>query len=142
MSGVSWISCRTGLCRLLFWISKRKTPHDELFLTSSASGRFRTWLATERKVAAATQNQALAALLFLCKAVLGVEIDWMDDIVRARRPVRVPVVLTKDEVCAVLSKMTGANKLRAVLLYGTGMRVSTASPARKKPAARASQGGL
>jgi len=87
---------------------------------------FLTWLATDRKVAASTQNQALAALLFLYKAVLGVELDWMDGIVRAKRPVRVPAVLTKDEVRAVLTKMTGTNKLLAHLLYGTGMRVSEA----------------
>jgi integrase len=87
---------------------------------------FLTWLATDRKVAASTQNQALAALLFLYKTVLGVELDWMDGIVRAKRPVRVPVVLTKDEVRAVLSKMTGTNKLLAHILYGTGMRVSEA----------------
>lgn len=87
---------------------------------------FLTWLATERKVSASTQNQALAAILFLYKTVLGVELDWMDGIVRARRPVRVPVVLTRDEVRALLSKMKGINKLLAWLLYGTGMRISEA----------------
>jgi hypothetical protein len=80
---------------------------------------FHTWLATDRKVAASTQNQTLAALLFLYMTILSVELDWMDGIVRAKRPVRVPVVLTKDEVRAVLTKMTGTNKLLAHLLCDT-----------------------
>ena len=58
---------------------------------------FLTWLAVDRKVAASTQNQALAALLFLYREVLGVE-AWLDELVRAKRPERLPVVLSRDEV--------------------------------------------
>lgn len=111
------------------WIRRYILYHGKRHLSEMGEVEvtaFLTWLATDRKVAASTQNQALAALLFLYKAVLGVELDWMDDIVRARRPVRVPVVLTKDEVHAVLMRMTGTNRLLAFLLYGTGTRSNRA----------------
>ena len=69
---------------------------------------FLSWLATERKVASATQNQALSALLFLYKQVLDINLPWMDDMVRAKRPVRLPTVLTKDEVGRLLARLHGA----------------------------------
>jgi len=84
--------------------------------------RFLSWLATERNVAAATQNQALAALLFLYQQVLGRELPWLDQIVRAKRPVRLPVVLTEDEVRRLLAQLTGMKWLMASLLYGSGLR--------------------
>ena len=65
---------------------------------------FLTHLASDRNVAAATQNQALAALLFLYKQVLEIELPWLDQIVRSKRPKRLPVVLTRAEVRAVLGK--------------------------------------
>src|SRR2546422_2193526 len=64
---------------------------------------FLSWLATERNVAAATQNQALAALLFLYKHVLGQDLPWLSDLVRAQRPVRLPTVLTEAEVPRLLA---------------------------------------
>jgi len=79
---------------------------------------FLSWLATERKVAAATQIQALSALLFLYKQVLGVNLPWLDDMVRAKRPVRLPTVLTEDEVRRLLGQMHGGAWLMAGLLYG------------------------
>ena len=85
--------------------------------------RFLTSLAVDRKVAASTQNQALSALLFLYRAVLEVDVPWMDDLVRARRPERLPVVLTRDEVRAVLQRLTGPTRLMAYLLYGAGLRL-------------------
>lgn len=85
--------------------------------------RFLTSLAVRGKVAPSTQNQALAALLFLYKQVLGIELAWMEDIQRAKRPQRLPVVLTRAEVQALLAEMTGAHWLMASLLYGTGMRL-------------------
>ncbi|HTQ76658.1 MAG TPA: integron integrase [Burkholderiales bacterium] len=83
---------------------------------------FLSWLATERNVAAATQNQALSALLFLYKHVLGKELPWMNDVVHAKRPVRLPVVLTREEVARLLDCMSGGAKLMAGLLYGAGLR--------------------
>lgn len=85
--------------------------------------RFLTWLAVDRNVAASTQNQALGALLFLYRAVLLVDVPWLDDLVRARRPERLPVVLTRDEVRQVLAGLDGAPRLMAYLLYGAGLRL-------------------
>jgi len=84
--------------------------------------QFLTDLAVNRKVSASTQNQALSALLFLYKLVLGQKLDWLDDVVRAKRPKRLPVVLTQSEVSSLLDNMTGVNGLIAKLIYGTGMR--------------------
>jgi integron integrase len=74
-------------------------------------------------VSASTQNQALAALLFLYSEVLGRELGNLQDIVHAKRPVRLPVVMTEDEVAAVLSKLRGTWRLMASLLYGSGLRL-------------------
>ena len=83
---------------------------------------FLSWLAAERDVAAATQNQALHALLFLYKHVLGCELPWLDGIVRAKRPARLPSVLTEAEVRRLLAHLDGAAWLMASLLYGAGLR--------------------
>jgi integron integrase len=85
--------------------------------------RFLTDLAARDDVASGTQNQALAALLFLYREVLGIKLPWMDDVVRAKRPRRLPVVLSRPEVDALLAAMDGQTRLMAALLYGTGMRV-------------------
>ncbi len=85
--------------------------------------RFLTSLAVDGKVAASTQNQALSALLFLYRAVLELEVPWLDGLVHARRPERLPVVLTRDEVRAVLQRLEGAPRLMAYLLYGAGLRL-------------------
>src|SRR3989441_2461572 len=77
----------------------------------------------EGNVAASTQNQALSALLFMYRDVLEVELPWLDGIVRAKRPQRLPVVLTRDEVRAVLRRLEGAPRLMAYLLYGAGLRL-------------------
>ncbi len=86
-------------------------------------GEFLTHLAVERKVAASTQNQALSALLFLYKVVLERPLEMIDGVVRANRPERLPVVLTRDEVRAVLESLTGTARLAAGLMYGAGLRV-------------------
>ncbi len=74
-------------------------------------------------MAASTQNQALSALLFLYREVLEVDVPWLDGVVRAKRPQRLPVVLTRDEVRAVLRSLEGVPRLMAHLLYGAGLRV-------------------
>lgn len=84
---------------------------------------FLTWLAVNKHVAASTQNQALSAILFLYKKVLNIDLEWLDDVVRAKRPRRLPVVLSKREVMSILDSMKGTNALVARLLYGTGMRL-------------------
>jgi integron integrase len=84
---------------------------------------FLTSLAIRDRVAASTQNQALSALLFLYRQVLDVELPWLDDVVRAKRPQRLPVVLTRAEVRAVLERLDGVPRLMAFLLYGAGLRL-------------------
>lgn len=80
-------------------------------------------LAVRGRVSASTQNQALSAILFLYQKVLQIDLPWLDDIVRAKRPVRVPVVLTRDEVAKVLNTMSGKHWVMASLLYGSGLRL-------------------
>ena len=80
----------------------RRHPRD---LSAADVGRFLTWLATEGRVSASTQNQALAALLFLYRAVLGADLPWVDGVVRAKVSRRLPVVLTRGEVRAVLDEL-------------------------------------
>ena len=94
--------------------------------------RFLSYLATERKVAAATQAQALSAILFLYKVVLKIELPWLDNVVRASRPRHLPVVLTQAETRAVLSHLQGTAWLIAGLLYGSGLRVLEALRLRVK----------
>ena len=84
---------------------------------------FLTHLAVAGKVAASTQNQAKSALLFLYKEVLGTELPWLGDVAKARTPVRLPVVLTRQEVAGVLERLRGTHHLIGCLLYGTGMRI-------------------
>ncbi len=84
---------------------------------------FLSSLATEGGVAASTQNQALAALLFLYREVLDLDVPWVSDVVRAKRPVRLPTVLTRNEVGLVLSSLSGTTHLVGLLLYGAGLRL-------------------
>lgn len=84
---------------------------------------FLTHLAVDRKVSAGTQNQALNALLFLYRQVLDVELPWLKGVERAKTPKRLPVVLTQDEVRAVLAQLEGKHWLIASLLYGSGLRL-------------------
>ncbi|MDI1302665.1 MAG: integron integrase [bacterium] len=84
---------------------------------------FLTYLAVERNVAASTQNQALSAILFLYRDVLAIDLPWLDGVTRAKKPQRLPVVLTPDEVGQVLGRMEGTLALMAHLLYGSGLRL-------------------
>ena len=79
---------------------------------------FLSHLAVEGRVAAATQNQAKAALLFLYREVLKVELPWLDNVARAKAPTRLPVVLTVGEVAAVLNELRGVHALLGSLFYG------------------------
>ena len=84
---------------------------------------FLSSLAKDRGVSAATQNQAKAALLFLYKYVLAMELPWLDEVIQAKVARKLPVVLTSGEVRALLDQMAGTTGLIARLLYGTGMRL-------------------
>ena len=110
---VNWIK------RFIFFHGKRHprelgASHVESFLTS---------LAVERNVAASTQNQALSAILFLYREVLGVELPWLQGVERAKKPARLPTVLSVAEVNSLLAKLEGTKGLMGGLLYGTGMRL-------------------
>ena len=93
---------------------------------------FLRFLASERKVAPSTHNQALAALIFLYAKVLGLSLPWMQEIGRPRASRHVPVVLTPSEVAAVLDGLQGEHRLLGRLLYGTGLRISEALQLRVK----------
>ena len=110
----------------LGWIKRFIFFHDKrhpIEMGAREVEAFLTWLAVEGRVSASTQGQALAALLFLYKQVLGVDLPWLDEVVRAKRPQRLPTVLTPEEVGAVLAQIDGVQQLMARLLYGTGMRL-------------------
>lgn len=92
-------------------------------LGASEVAAFLTYLAVERQVAPSTQAQAKSAILFLYRVVLNVALPWLDDVVAASNPRRLPVVLTVSEVRTVLEQMNGSVGLVCSLLYGTGMRL-------------------
>lgn len=107
------------------WIRRFVLFHNKRHPSSMGAeevNAFLSHLAVEGNVAASTQNQALSALLFLYKEVLGEPLPWLDEIVRARKPHRLPVVLTPEEVAAVLGHLSGTYWLMGVLLYGAGLR--------------------
>ena len=83
-------------------------------------------------MAASTQNQAFSALLFLYRDVLKQDLPWVDNIERAKRPAKVPVVLTPEEVRAIISKLHGTSRLMAQLLYGCGLRLMECARLRVK----------
>ncbi|MBI3939031.1 MAG: integron integrase [Betaproteobacteria bacterium] len=112
-SYIHWIK------RFIYFSGKRHPAT----LGESEVTAFLNHLATERRVAAATQNQALSALLFLYREGLGRELPWLDGLVRAKRPARLPVVLTREEVGRLLGALEGTRWLMASLLYGAGLRL-------------------
>ncbi len=87
---------------------------------------FLSSLAVDRHVSASTQNQALSAILFLYRVVLEDPLPWLSDIVRARRSGHVPVVLTPEEARLVIAEVEGVSRLVVQLLYGSGLRCSSA----------------
>ena len=101
-------------------------------LREAAVNAFLTSLAVDRHVAASTQNQALAALLFLYDKVLHSPLERLDDVVRARRPKRLPSVLTQEEVAGLLAALDGDAATIATLLYGAGLRLTEALQLRVK----------
>ena len=105
--------------RYIFFHHKQ---HPEL-LNEVHISAFLTHLAVDKKVASSTQNQALCALVFLYRHVLKKEIGEFDNLVRAKRPVKLPVVFTPEEVKQVLLQLDGVNWLMGQVLYGAGLRV-------------------
>ncbi|HLG16644.1 MAG TPA: integron integrase [Blastocatellia bacterium] len=110
---VDWIK------RFIFFHGKRHPVE----MGEPEINRFLTDLAVRKKVSASTQNQALSAILFLHQNVLDKELEWINPAVRAKKPKRLPVVLTDQEVKAILDRLEGPPKLIASLLYGSGLRL-------------------
>ena len=111
----------------LHWLRRYVEFHDRKHpreLGAPDVEEFLTHLAVRRKVSAATQSQALQALLFLYRHVLGVELPWLDGITRASQPRRLPVVLSRAEVRALLAQLQGTPWLVASILYGSGLRLT------------------
>jgi len=107
-----------GWMRRYYEFHGRRDPVD---LGAEHVTAFLNALAMRKRVAASTQNQALAALLFLYRDVLGIQLPWLQDLVHAKTPARLPVVLTRDEVRGVLAQMDCEPRLMATLLYGCGL---------------------
>ncbi len=110
----------------LGWIRRFIAFHNRRHPREMGEVEITAWLshlAVDLKVASSTQNQALSAVLFLYKKVLSIELEWLSDVERAKRPRRLPVVLTRGEVQRVLSLTDGIPGLMLHLLYGTGMRL-------------------
>lgn len=118
-----------GWLRRYIAFNGRRHPRDMGHAEVSA---FLSHLAVAGDVSASTQNQALSAILYLYRDVLGIELPWMQDIVRAKRPRKLPVVLTRNEVQRLLLQAGGDTGLIIRLLYGTGMRLMEACRLRIK----------
>jgi integron integrase len=117
------------------WVRRYVVYHGKRHPESMGAPEIRaflTYLAVERKVSASTQNQALAALLFLYRTVLRIELPPLGEIVKTKRPTRLPVVLTRDEVGLVIAELGGTHHLVASLLYGAGLRLLEALRLRVK----------
>ncbi len=109
-----------GWIRRFVLANRKRHPRD---MGGVEVERFLSQLAVAGQVAAGTQNQALSALLFLYRDVLDIQLPWMEQVVRAKRPQRVPTVLAREETTRLLAAMEGRPWLIASLLYGTGMRL-------------------
>lgn len=118
-----------GWIRRYIYFHGKRHPEE---MGSAEVGAFLSSLATESKVSSSTQNQALAALLFLYRQVLGRELEWLGELVHAKRPTQVPVVLGRQEVRDVLAKLEGPVWLVCGLLYGGGLRLLEALRLRVK----------
>lgn len=116
-------------CRQYILFHKKRHPND---LGKTEVEQFLNDLVKNRHLSASSQSQALNAIIFMYKQVLEVDIGWLDNLVRAKRPQFLPTVLSVQEVREVLSHMDGTPKLMAELIYGTGMRVSECTQLRIK----------
>lgn len=114
--------------RFIVW-SGRRHPRE---LGAGDVRRFLSRLATVRRVSASTQNQALSALVFLYREVLADPLPEVEGVVRAKRPRRLPVVLTRAEASSVIERLQGPTRLVAILLYGSGLRLLEALTLRVK----------
>jgi integron integrase len=118
-----------GWIRRFILFHEKRHPHT---MGEADVAAFLSSLADSRGVSASTQNQALAALLFLYEHVLGRKLAWVDGVVRGKLPERLPIVLTRPEIRAVMSRLEGVPALVTALLYGSGLRLFEALELRVK----------
>lgn len=118
-----------GWIRRFILANGKRHPRD---MGPAEVEQFLSQLAVQGQVAASTQNQALSALLFLYREVLQVQLPWLEGVTRAKRPARVPAVLSRDEVTRLLARLDGRPWLLASLLYGAGLRLMEALRLRVK----------
>ena len=114
---VAWIR------RFVLFHGKR-LPRD---LGEAEVTSFLTSLAIRDEVAASTQTQALSALLFLYREVLKRDLDWLDEVVRAKRPARLPIVLSREQVAAIIGQLRGVEWIMGTLLYAPAFACSSAA---------------
>jgi integron integrase len=109
----------------LAWARRYIVFHGRRHPRDLNASDLRTFLQSlvETNASASTHHQALSAIAFLYKHALGIPVPWIDDLVRPARPVRLPIVLTRQEVRAILAQMNGTPKLMAAVLYGAGLRL-------------------
>ena len=129
----------------LYWI-RRYIRSSGMRHPRTLDGRavegFLSRLASRDNVAASTQNQALSALLFLYREVLAMDLPWMAEVVRAKRPARLPVVLSIEEVDRLFAQLSGRDNLMAGLLYGSGLRLMEPPACHRSQLEATSQGPL
>lgn len=118
-----------GWIKRFILFSGKRHPRD---MGAEEVTAFLTHLAVEGNVSASTQNQALNAILFMYRDVLGIKLPWLDGIQRAKKPVRLPVVLTRDETKNLLAQLSGTHWLIVALIYGSGLRLMEALRLRVK----------
>ncbi|OFW25597.1 MAG: hypothetical protein A3H97_03210 [Acidobacteria bacterium RIFCSPLOWO2_02_FULL_65_29] len=110
----------------VYWIRKYIVFHNKKhpsLMGATEISAFLTSLAVRQQVSASTQNQALSALLFVYRHVLGIDVGPLEQVPRARTPIRVPVVLSRDEIRSIMQYLTGTMWIIVVLLYGAGLRI-------------------
>ena len=122
-------SAYVGWIRRFILYHNKKHPSE---MGEEEIGHFLSSLAIHDRVSSSTQNQAFNAILFLYREILGKEINIVQGVVRAKRPIRVPVVLTREEVKAVIGLLHGIDWLMGMLLYGSGLRLMECSRLRVK----------
>ncbi len=127
-------SIRTEEC-YVYWAKKYIFPHSKRHpaeMGSKEISQFLTHLAVKKKVAASTQTQAFSAILFLYKYILKKDLDLLENVTRAKKPTKLPVVFTKEEVRSILLQLGDTQWLMANLVYGSGLRLGECLKLRMK----------
>ena len=116
-------------CKQFIVYHNKRHPSE---LGENEINAFLSHLATDKNVSASTQNQALHSILFMYKQILKIELPYIDDIVRAKKPKRIPIIFTEDEVVKIINELNGTSKLVVQILYGSGSRLKEAISLRIK----------